>query len=178
MTSLHTIHEINALSPEEFIRLLGGIYEHSPWVAEGAYGSRPFRNREALESAMRGVVDGCSTDQRIGILRAHPQLSGKEARQGNLTADSAQEQSRLSLNALSGADLQQMLDINQRFMRKFGFPGIVAVRLHDAVDTVIADLERRIESEYADEVEAALGQVHHIARFRLHDLVSQNPVSP
>ena len=78
MTSLHTIHEINALSPEEFIRLLGGIYEHSPWVAEGAYGSRPFRNREALESAMRGVVDGCSTDQRIGILRAEAVAISRE----------------------------------------------------------------------------------------------------
>jgi 2-oxo-4-hydroxy-4-carboxy--5-ureidoimidazoline (OHCU) decarboxylase len=102
-------------------------------------------------------------------------LSGQAARRGKLTAESTQEQSRLSLNTLTGPDLERMLDINRRFMDKFGFPGIVAVRLHDSIESVIAELEQRLNNNLADEVRDAILQVHHIARFRLHDLVEENP---
>lgn len=173
-----TIHEINALPQDAFVRLFGGIYEHSPWVAEGAFGSLPFTDRDALVSAMRAVVESAAADMRVGILCAHPQLSGKEARQGTLTTNSTREQTRLSLNSLAGPELQRMLDLNRGFMEKFGFPGIVAVRLHDAIDGVFAELERRIGNEYAREVQDALEQVHHIARFRLHDMVDEDPAAP
>jgi 2-oxo-4-hydroxy-4-carboxy-5-ureidoimidazoline decarboxylase len=178
MNSSYNIDQINALSPEAFQEALGGIYEHSPWVAREAYANGPFNSRVELEKRFRDVVDAASQDQRTGILRAHPQLSGQAARRGKLTAESTQEQSRLSLNALTGPDLEYMIDINRRFMDKFGFPGIVAVRLHDSIESVIAELEQRANNNLAEETRDAIGQVHHIARFRLHDLVKESPDPP
>lgn len=178
MNSTYNIDQLNALSPEAFLGALGGIYEHSPWVAREAYADGPFNSRVELEKRFRDVVDAATEDQRTEILRAHPQLSGQAARRGKLTSESTQEQSRLSLNALNGPDLERMLDINRRFMDKFGFPGIVAVRLHDSVESVIAEFEQRINNNLADEVRDAIVQVHHIARFRLHDLVEESPDPP
>jgi len=178
MTGLYAIDEISALSAAEFIRVFGGIYEHSPWVAEAAYACRPFESLDALESAMRAVVENAATQKQVGILSAHPEFSGTEAKRGTLTTHSRREQSRLDLDALTGDELQRMLDINRRFMKKYGFPGIVAVRLHESIDGVFSELDRRIENDYVDEIRDALDQVHQIARFRLHDLINEDFAAP
>ncbi len=178
MTGLYAIDEISALSEAVFIRAFGGIYEHSPWVAEAAYARRPLESLDALESAMRSVVANAAARKRVGFLSAHPEFSGTEAKRGTLTTHSRREQSRLDLDALTGDELQRMLDINRRFMEKFGFPGIVAVRLHDSIDGVFSELDRRIENDDVDEVREALEQVHQIARFRLHDLINEDFSAP
>ncbi len=174
MTGLYAIDEISALPAAEFIRVFGGIYEHSPWVAEAAHACRPFESLAALESAMRTAVESAAPEKQVGILSAHPEFSGTEAKRGALTTNSRREQSRLDLDALVGKELQRMRDINRRFVEKFGFPGIVAVRLHVSVDGVFSELDRRIEQDYVDEIRDALEQVHHIARFRLHDPIDED----
>ena len=178
MSAPLSIDRINGLSRAEFTEVFGGIYEHSPWVARKAYEVGPFRDREALEAVMREVVDCSTPSERREILRSHPQLSGNAARRGELTASSTREQARLSLNALSGPEFEIMLELNRRFTDKFGFPGIVAVRLHDSIESVIAQLERRLGNDQAAEEAESIGQVHHIASFRLHDLVVDQTEPP
>jgi 2-oxo-4-hydroxy-4-carboxy-5-ureidoimidazoline decarboxylase len=163
---------LNAMSAVAFVNLLGGVYEHSPWVAEQAVTQRPFKDAQSLENCMRGIVESSDRDRKLALLQAHPQFAGKEAQAGMLTVESTAEQGRLSLNRLPTEQFKRMQAINDHYMQRFGFPGIVAVRLHQSVDSVFAELERRRDNDIETEITEAIGQVYHIVHFRLVDLIS------
>ncbi len=167
-----TVAALNAMPAGEFIGLLGGVYEHSPWVAEQAVSMRPFDDVDALEHCMREIVEASGRERQLALLRAHPEFAGEEAQAGTLTAESNAEQGRLSLNRLPAAQLQQMRALNDHYMNRFGFPGIVAVRLHQRVESVFAELERRRNNDIDAEISEAIGQVYQIVHFRLGDLIS------
>ncbi len=172
--SLIAMSRVNALSDSAFVELLGGVYEHSPWVAEAVVANRPFANREALQQAMKTAVETGSSDRQLALLKAHPEFAGKAATEGSLTESSTAEQSRLSLNNLPADQHRQMQQYNRRFMDKFGFPGIVAVRLNSSVAEIFEQFDRRLENNFDQEVEQALEQVHAIVRFRLEDLLLES----
>ncbi len=167
----YCIEQINGLSSEAFIELFGDVYEHSAWVARAVDGLRPFADCEALEVSMRSVVENASDQQKLQLLQAHPEFAGKAATAGELTDSSTAEQGRLSLNALPEAQHRQMQEYNQRFMDKFGFPGIVAVRLNNSVDDIFSQFEQRLGNDRQTEISVALTQVYAIVHFRLADLV-------
>jgi 2-oxo-4-hydroxy-4-carboxy-5-ureidoimidazoline decarboxylase len=164
--------QVNEMSAEEFVELLGGVYEHSPWIAEAVVDQRPFDDRSALQTAMKAVVDDSTREQKIALLRAHPEFAGKAATTGTLTESSTAEQSRLSLNNLPVDQHQQMQQYNRQFMEKFGFPGIVAVRLNNSVEQIFQQFDRRLQNDFEEEVEQALEQVHAIVGFRIGDLLA------
>ncbi len=172
MNKSYTIEEVNNLSDCEFTDLLGGVYEHSSWVAEQALSQRPFQNRDALEAAMKSCVVNASKDERLGILKAHPEFAGVATVE--LTDSSTAEQSSLSLNKLPPAQHARMQDFNKRFMAKFGFPGIVAVRMQKSVEDIFAAFERRLDNDVETEQKEAMEQVYAIVRFRLHDLLTES----
>lgn len=162
---------LNQLSDNEFIETLGAIYEHSPWVAEGVAMQRPFRSVDELASAMRAVVENSDVPTRIALLRAHPEFAGTAAMSGELTDASTQEQGSLSLNSLPREQHKKMQQFNQRFMERFGFPGIVAVRMQSSVEGIFALFEQRLENTPEQEIDVAIAQVHLIAACRLQDLI-------
>ncbi len=164
------VEKLNHLSDAEFIELLGGIYEHSPWVAEQVVHQRPFKSFSALVSSMKAAVESSDEKTKIELLKAHPEFAGKAAMDGELTEASTQEQGSLSLNSLPAAQHKKMQQFNRRFMDKFGFPGIVAVRLQNSVDGIFTLFEQRLENSIEQETHAAIEQVHLIARCRLEDL--------
>jgi len=161
------------MSDREFVKLLGGVYEHSPWVAEAVVNARPFDNRNQLQQAMKSIVESASYEQKLALLKAHPEFAGKAASEGQLTRNSAAEQNRLSLNCLPSEQHRRMQEYNKRFMQKFGFPGIVAVRLNGSVEQIFEQFDRRLRNDLDDEVEQALEQVYAIVGFRLQDLLSE-----
>lgn len=165
---------VNAMSESEFVELLGGVYEHSPWVAEAVVDQRPFVDRDALQQAMKAVVESSAGDRQQALLKAHPEFAGKAASEGSLTRSSTSEQRRLSLNSLPQDQHQQMQRYNQQFMEKFGFPGIVAVRLNKSVEQIFEQFDRRLQNDFDHEVQQALEQVHAIVHFRLHDLLQES----
>ncbi len=169
---IYTIDEINNLSDSEFTDLLGGVYEHSKWVAERALAKRPFANRDQLESAMKDCVLAATDQEQLGILCAHPEFAGVASVE--LTESSTAEQTSLSLNALPPEQHATMQQFNKRFMAKFGFPGIVAVRLQKSVEGIFAEFERRLDNNSEAEKIEALNQVYSIVRFRLHDLIDDS----
>jgi len=171
--SLIAISRVNEMPDEEFVELLGGVYEHSPWVAEAVLRQRPFADCNALQRAMKSVVDSSGSDKQLTLLKAHPEFAGKAATEGSLTQSSTSEQSRLSLNRLPPEQHWQMQRYNQLFMEKFGFPGIVAVRLNNSVEQIFEQFDRRLQNEFDQEVAQALEQVHMIVQFRLHDLLQR-----
>lgn len=169
----HRIAQVNALSTDAFVAAFGSVFEHSPWVAERAAARRPFADATAMHAAMMTAVREAPLEQQLTLIRAHPELAGQEAVAGVLTAESTGEQGRLGFTALSREEFARVARANAAYRGRHGFPCIVALRLHDHRDTVIAEMERRAASaDTAAEVAAALGQIEAITRGRLDRLVS------
>jgi 2-oxo-4-hydroxy-4-carboxy-5-ureidoimidazoline decarboxylase len=162
-----TLAELNRLPRPAFERELGGIFEHSPWVASRAYAARPFATIDALHAAMMSTVRSATREEQLALVCAHPELAGAEAKAGTLTAHSTGEQARLGLNALSGEEFARIGELNRRYRSKFGFPCIVALRLHASRASVLAEMERRLGNSTEDELGTALEQIGHISRGRL-----------
>jgi OHCU decarboxylase len=159
--------ELNALGEREFVARLGGVFEHSPWVARQAFAARPFSSVDDLHKAMMSSVRAASTQQQLALVRAHPELSGAEAREGSLTVDSSSEQGRLGFTSLTRTELRKMAELNRRYREKHGFPCIVALRLHATRGSVMEEMARRIDNDTGAELTAALEQIAHITRGRL-----------
>ena len=168
-----SIAEVNALSREAFVAAFGSVFEHSPWVAERSWPRRPFADASALHAAMAAAVRDAPRDEQLALIRAHPELAGQEAVAGALTAESTGEQGRLGFTALSRDEFARVARANAAYRERHGFPCIVALRLHDHRDTVIAEMERRAASADSEaEIAAALGQIEAITRGRLDRLVT------
>jgi 2-oxo-4-hydroxy-4-carboxy-5-ureidoimidazoline decarboxylase len=165
-----TLAQVNAMSAAEFRAAFGGVFEHSPWIAERAFAARPFASVDALHAAMTDAVKRAGRDEQVAFLRAHPELAGKEAQSGTMTGDSTAEQGAAGLNALSREDMARISDLNRRYREKFGFPFIIAVRQHTK-DGIFGEFERRLTLAPDAELEACLGQVFVITRLRLDGLV-------
>lgn len=174
MSSLRTLDEAS------FVDRLGALVEHSPWVARRARRHGPFGTRQALFDALTAEIHGASDAEQLALLRVHPELAGQEAREGRMTADSQSEQGRLGLLRLDAATVRRLDDLNRRYRERFGFPFIVALRLHASLASVLADGERRLDHDEATERRTALGQVCQVVRGRLERLVSDDtaPSSP
>jgi chitin deacetylase len=153
-----------------FVGRYGGVFEHSPWVAEAAWERGPFASLDALHRAMMAAVREAPRERQLALLRAHPELAGREAGAGMLTADSSSEQGRLGFTSLSREEVKKMAELNRRYREKHGFPCIVALALYDSRDSVIAEMERRLGNETPAELEKALEQIGHITRGRLEKI--------
>ncbi|UZD55036.1 2-oxo-4-hydroxy-4-carboxy-5-ureidoimidazoline decarboxylase [Caldimonas aquatica] len=168
-----TLDRLNACAPDEFVRLLEGIYEHSPWVAEGACARRPFKSLAHLKRAMAEVVREAGRQRQLALIRAHPELAGKAAIAGELTAESTGEQSRAGLAHCTPEEFATLQRLNAEYNAKFGFPFILAVRgprgTGLARQEIIATFERRLAHHPDVEFAEALRQIHRIAELRLND---------
>ena len=163
-----TLAQINSLDREQFVQQLGGIYEHSPWVAESVWPKHPFPSRDALRELMHAAVENSGRDSTLALLLAHPDL-GTRARLGGV---SAREQKSAGLDRLSEGEEEILLILNRKYRDKFGFPFIYAVRGSNKNDVLIA-LNVRLESDAQDEFAQAMFEVHRIAAFRLEDLIEE-----
>ena len=165
-----SLANLNAASEEEFVAALGGIYEHSDWVAEQVLQQRPFPNPENLRLAMRRTVDEAADEEKLVLIRAHPDLAGKLARAGVLTEASTREQAGLGLDRLSDDEYESFSEKNGRYREKFGFPFIICARL-TTKQGVLDAFVKRLENTREEEISEALAQIHEIARLRLEDAV-------
>ncbi|HUQ27992.1 MAG TPA: 2-oxo-4-hydroxy-4-carboxy-5-ureidoimidazoline decarboxylase [Usitatibacter sp.] len=160
--------ELNGLPRGEFVSRLGGVYEHSPWVAERAYTVRPFRNLEALHESMQVAMLAASPEEKLALIRAHPELLGK-LDAAELTESSRAEQAGAGLDRCTSAQKARMQTLNQAYRDKFGFPFIVAVKGLDW-GAIIERIEARLAHTREAELATALAEIGRIARFRLEAL--------
>ena len=166
-----SLDEINRMSSRDFRRALGDVFEGSPWIAERALAARPFASRDGLHEAMVRVMREASREERLTLLRAHPDLAIRAARASALSTASRSEQSGAGLDRLSDDDYQRFERLNARYRERFGFPFIIAVRRHDTA-SILAAFERRLHNPVDAEIESALAEVADITRFRLVTLVT------
>ncbi|GGF05924.1 uricase [Aliidongia dinghuensis] len=167
----------DALPRAEFLDRLGGIFEHSPWVAEAVVDRRPFGSLDGLHRAMVAAVMAAEPAQQLALIEAHPELAGKLARSGGLTAASAGEQASLGLDRLDQAEVARFDQANARYRARFGFPFIIAVKAQRDRRVILGALETRAEHDRATEIATALAEVAKIARFRLEALAESGAAS-
>lgn len=166
-----TLEQLNALTQEEFIETLGGIFEHSPWVAERSWPQRPFASVAKLLAAMCAIVAASDDASKLALIRAHPQLAGKTAVRGELSEASASEQSGAGLDRCSPEEFVQLTKLNDDYEQRFGFPFILAVR-GKTRQGIVDNLGTRIGNTREQEIAEALRQIERIAQLRLSDAIS------
>ncbi len=156
---------------ETFVKEFGGIFEHSPWIAEGAHALELGPTHDTatgVHSALARVFRTADDERRLGVLTAHPDLAGKLAAAKRLTAESTAEQASAGLDALTDEERATFTEMNDAYTAKFGFPFIIAVRDHDKA-SIMAAFRARLDNDRATEFETACGQVERIAELRLQE---------
>ncbi len=164
----------NAVRPSEmdrdtFVAAFGGIFEHSPWIAEGAHALELGPTHDTaigVHSALARVFRSASEEQRLNVLKAHPDLAGKLAAAGKLTAESTAEQAGAGLDLLTDDERAAFQSLNAQYVARHGFPFIIAVKDHDKA-SILAAFHRRIENDRDTEFAEACRQVERIAQLRL-----------
>jgi len=179
MTTLEQLNSSAARDVPAFVHTLHGIYEHSPWIPERAARLGPFANITALKQALQGVVTGAERAEQLGLIRAHPELAGKAAIAGALTAESTGEQAKAGLNLCTPEEFATLQKLNGDYNAKFGFPFILAVKGATGKgltrQQIIATFTRRLRNQPEDELREALRQIGRIAEMRLNDLLGYTP---
>ncbi|MEW6451264.1 MAG: 2-oxo-4-hydroxy-4-carboxy-5-ureidoimidazoline decarboxylase [Pseudomonadota bacterium] len=153
------------MSPSAFVAELGEVFEHAPWVAEGAAPGRPHRTVAELHDAMMGGVLAASADRQQAFIAGHPELGSRVARR-DLTEASQDEQGSLGLDRLSAEEFDRFSRLNAAYREKFGFPFIVCVRRHTR-DSILRQFERRLVNDLETERTTALREIGLITRLRL-----------
>jgi 2-oxo-4-hydroxy-4-carboxy-5-ureidoimidazoline decarboxylase len=161
-----SLDTLNAADREAFAAVLGEVMELAPWVAEEAYAARPFTSVAALYTAMTDAVRKAPEARVRALIEGHPDLAGKAAREGKLTADSTAEQAGAGLDRLTEQEFAAFHRLNDAYRKKFAMPFIVCVRRHGK-ESILREFERRLQNDAAAERATALGEIFRIAALRL-----------
>jgi 2-oxo-4-hydroxy-4-carboxy-5-ureidoimidazoline decarboxylase len=157
------------MSRQEFVARFGGVYEHSPWIAEALYdrGLTPNHDTpDGLATALAAVLASAAEDAKLALIRAHPDLAGRAAIAGDLTAASISEQAGAGLDRCTPEEYRRFQELNEAYRQKFGFPFILAIAGKSRHD-ILAAFEARIENDPSTEFRTALAEIDTIARLRL-----------
>jgi len=165
------VAQLSAMDQAGFVAALEGIFEHSPWVAERAWAHRPYADRDALLAALVREMRAATAEERHALISAHPELAGKAAVRGELTAESTSEQRGAGLDNCTPEEFARLQTLNAAYRARFGIPFVVAVRGRNRA-AILAALEARLGNSVDAETEEALRQIERIAALRLEDRVS------
>jgi 2-oxo-4-hydroxy-4-carboxy-5-ureidoimidazoline decarboxylase len=166
----NTISEINLLSGEEFVRLIGPVFEHSPWIAQTTEAWRPFASLEQLHARLCETVRNAAEEKQLELIRAHPDLVGRAALAGTLTPASNAEQASAGLNRLTVEEIAAFQESNAAYRNKFGFPFVICARLNKK-EAILAGFKIRLKNSREQEIQTALEEIFKIARLRLEDIL-------
>lgn len=166
----YNVAGLNELSREGFLRVIGPVFEHSPWIAELTWAKRPFESAATLHRALCETVLASDDPRKLALIRAHPDLAGRAARAGTLTPASTCEQASGGLDKLSAEEAALFDTYNREYRERFGFPFVICAR-QNKKEAMLAGFERRLKNSPQQEIEAALAEILKIAELRLHDLL-------
>ena len=169
---LLSIDDLNRMAAADFTVRFGDVAEHSPWVAERAAGARPFADRGAVVDAFAAALRGAAREERLAVLRAHPDLAGRAAIAGDLSEDSRKEQAGAGLDRLTPEEFERFTALNAAYKERFGIPFIFAVK-GATKDMILAAFEERSANGREAELENATDNVCRIMRFRIEDRVAE-----
>ena len=159
------------------MELLGGIFEHSSWIAFEAWDKKPFASLEDLYEAMWSVVQEATPAQQLALIRAHPDLVGQGAREGRLTEASNREQARAGLNQLSTQELKSFDEWNAQYWDRFGFPFIICAK-ENKKELILRAFPIRLKQTPEEEKMTALAEIKKIAWYRLLETFDSTSLNP
>ena len=167
----------SAMNEEEFVEYFGAVYENSPWIAQDAWdeGLGPRHDTvDGLATALAAIVDKAGRKQQLELIRAHPDLAGRTAVQGDVTEESSSEQRSAGIDQCTPAEFARFQNYNERYKRRFGFPFVMAVKGSNR-QAILAAFEERVQNDPPTEFLRALQEIHKIAKRRLvQKTVEQN----
>ncbi|MGI8966100.1 MAG: 2-oxo-4-hydroxy-4-carboxy-5-ureidoimidazoline decarboxylase [Limisphaerales bacterium] len=166
-----SLAQINSLSREEFIRLIGPVFEHSPWITEATWEKRPFANLDQVHFGLCQTVWNANEAEKIKLIQAHPDLVGRAALSGTLTSESNREQTSAGLDKLSPDEIAEFQKLNQNYRDKFNFPFVICARLNKK-EAILTGFEKRLQNSREEEIKTALEEISKIAYLRLQDMVA------
>lgn len=162
----------SAMDRATFVATFGGIYEHSPWIAEQAWERGVDRRHDTigeLHALLSEVFLGASSDEQLAVIRAHPDLAGRAAVSGEMSASSNREQASAGLDACTPVEYERFQRLNRAYQARFGFPFIMAVKGKRRGE-ILAAFEARLQNSPQRELQRALAEINTIARLRLNEL--------
>ena len=166
------LSQLNAMDESQFIATVGPVFEHSPWIAQRTFPTRPFASIASLHERLAATVRVSDESEKLGLIRAHPDLVGKMAREGALTRESTAEQRAAGLAALSPAEVEQFDRYNAAYREQFGFPFVICAR-ENRKEAILAAFPRRLRHTREREIDVAIDEICKIAHLRLLDAVSE-----
>ena len=161
---------LNALTHDEFVCVIGPVFEHSPWIAKLTWVAKPFTSLDKLHTALAETVALAGEAKQLALIRAHPDLVGKLALAGALTKESTGEQTSAGLAQLSPAEIILFQKNNADYQAKFNFPFVICARLNKK-EMILAGFEQRLKNTRGQEIKTALEEIFKIAELRLRDLI-------
>jgi OHCU decarboxylase len=172
----HPIAVINALNDDDAVELLGGLFEHSPWIVRDTWRRTPFASVEGLHQALCETVQSVAADRQLALIGAHPDLVGRAALAGTLTHESTAEQRAAGLGPddLTVDDVERFTGYNAEYQARFGLPFVICAR-DNRKASILAGFERRLGNDPDTERRTALAEIERIAWYRLTDLVENDP---
>ena len=171
MQGSRDIKEVSSLSRTDFVSLIGPVFEHSPWIAEAAWEKGPFARLDELHRALCQTVAEARAEKQLALIRAHPDLVGRAALAGTLTAASTAEQASAGLNRLTPEEIALFQEHNHAYQEKFSFPFVICARLNKK-ETILSAFPVRLSHSREEEIKTALEEIYKIAYLRLKDIVS------
>jgi len=166
-----SLDTLNNADHKAFAAAIGEVMELAPWVADEAYAARPFASLASLYQAMTDAVRNAGDERQRALIAGHPDLAGKAARAGKLTADSTAEQAGAGLDRLSEEEFAAFHRLNDAYRSKFAMPFIVCVRRHGK-DSILREFARRLNNDAVAERKTALAEIFRIAALRLDQRVT------
>lgn len=166
-----TLAELNSFSCADFVRQIGPVFEHSPWIAEATWAKRPFTGVEELHHALCRTVQEAGDEKQLALIRAHPDLVGRLALAGALTSESTREQASAGLDRLSADEVKAFQTNNAAYQAKFGFPFVICARLNKKA-AILEGFRVRLQNSRGQEIQTALAEIFKIAELRLRDIIS------
>jgi 2-oxo-4-hydroxy-4-carboxy-5-ureidoimidazoline decarboxylase len=167
------LSQLNLADRSSFVAVCGPFFEHSPWIAERAWASRPFSSLVHLHEVLCRIVAASTSDEQLALIRAHPDLVGRLAREGRLTQQSTTEQAAAGLSQLTSAEAAEFDRYNAAYRDRFGFPFIICAR-QNRKEAILAAFPIRLRNERNAEIAAALREIYQIARLRMGDAISED----
>ncbi|GAB4122498.1 MAG: 2-oxo-4-hydroxy-4-carboxy-5-ureidoimidazoline decarboxylase [Roseiflexaceae bacterium] len=169
-----SLADLNHTDRAGFVAALGHLFEKTPAIVAQAWDEqRPFPTLETLYSALIETMNALDYEAKLALIRAHPDLAGRAAIAGELTAESAREQASARLDQLSPAEFERFHQLNNSYHQRFGFPFIICVR-EQTKASILSEFERRLANQHDQEINTALIEIGKIARLRLFDSVTED----
>jgi OHCU decarboxylase len=167
-----SLSELNTCDADRFEAVCGPFFEHSPWFARRAAARRPLADLGALHAALCAEVEASSTEEQLALVRAHPDLVGRLAREGRLTGESTREQAAAGLATLTADEVRQFEEFNGAYRERFGFPFVICAR-ENRKQAILTAFPIRLGNSRDEELRTALAEIYKIARLRMLDAVTE-----